>query len=470
MAGSGDECWEVVGECLDSVDPSRAAYDKIESNPMKACTVQVQDKELLFFLQPREALPKEESRLCASNLAGRCNTCMHRMPKFAQAIGEGGKFIAFQQDVKEPNVQKLREMRQKHLKGIQSASQFNVVVIDEDFVKEYPVSVGPFNHVHFTFNDLSDASLSRRLKELKLYLNGSFENRFQRLVDDPASLKVIQDAIPRLVRPDHWRAVVGWAVNFVAEAHGKGWDQLAFHEKFRVMIYAMLTGRAHGNVHLDMQQASNLVDFMDSATNVDGLVAMMDDRSNPETYMVSRVAELLRDKQVKSLCTVTLVWGLDGNPRQSDLDLHTWVKGKELYYANKKVENCCLDFDANASKVETNPAENISLNQVGTFTIKVNNYNNRDNADVPFKVIVRKSGQEVEVHEVVWPKSRAQGTLMEVCRVTVVSEDLAEKPVDLSEAEQRKLAAKEAEWLQLFGEPSSTLACERDLDMKVVTR
>ena len=63
------------------------------------------------------------------------------------------------------------------------------------------------------------------------------------------------------------------------------------------MIYAMLTGRAYGNVHLDMQQASNLVDFMDSATNVDGLVTMMDNRSNPETYMVSRVAELLRESK-----------------------------------------------------------------------------------------------------------------------------------------------------------------------------
>ena len=43
---------------------------------------------------------------------------------------------------------------------------------------------------------------------------------------------------------------------------------------------------------------------------------------------------------------------------------------------------------------------------------------------------------------------------MEVCRVTVVPKNLAEKPVDLSEVEERKLAAKEAEWLQLFGEPT----------------
>lgn len=202
MAGSGDEGWEVVdvpkGEDHRS-DACKEAYGKIESTPMKACCVQVQNKKLLFCLQPREALPKHESRLCASNLSNRCNTCRHRMPKFAQLMGESGSFIAFN-GVKEPNVQTLRQLRQKHWKKIQNVSELTAVVIDEDFVKEYPVEVGPFSHVHFTCDQLSDSGLSQRLKDLKLYLNGSFDNRFQRLVDDPASLKVIQDVIPRLVR------------------------------------------------------------------------------------------------------------------------------------------------------------------------------------------------------------------------------------------------------------------------------
>lgn len=38
-------------------------------------------------------------------------------------------------------------------------------------------------------------------------------------------------------------------------------------------------------------EASNLVDFMDSAESTSALATMMDDRSNPETYMVSRVAD-----------------------------------------------------------------------------------------------------------------------------------------------------------------------------------
>jgi len=220
-------------------------------------------------------------------------------------------------------------------------------------------------------------------------------------------------------------------------------------------------------VHLDMQQASNLVDFMDDAHNAPALRAMMDDRSDPETYQVSRVAALLRDKRVTSLCTVTLVWGVDGQPHKSDLDLHTKVGKEELFYGKTCVGNCQLDFDANARTVERNPAENISLNQAGTFVFRVNNFLNRDHADVPFEVTVRKPGF-TEVHAGVWPKDRKNGDFLTVCSVTVTAEDLEDKPVELTEAEQRKLAAKEAEWERLIGAPKSTVATAEDLEVLLV--
>jgi len=211
------------------------------------------------------------------------------------------------------------------------------------------------------------------------------------------------------------------------------------------------------------------VDFMDDAHNAQALRAMMDDRSDPEKYQVSHVAELLRNKCVTALCTVTLVWGMDDKPNKSDLDLHTTVGGAELYYGNKKVGKCTLDFDANASRVEKSPAENISLNQVGTFEFRVNNFVNRDNVDVPFEVIVRKPGVN-EVYPGVWPRGRANGEFLRVCTVSVTPEDLEEKPAELSEAEQKKLAAKESEWAKLFGEPKSTVATDQDLELSIVTQ
>ena len=52
----------------------------------------------------------------------------------------------------------------------------------------------------------------------------------------------------------------------------------------------------HGINWNSMRQASNLVDFMEGAENSRALCAMMDDRSNPETYQVSRVAAPWQDQ------------------------------------------------------------------------------------------------------------------------------------------------------------------------------
>jgi hypothetical protein len=433
---------------------------------MRPCRVALGDKQVLFCLEPKASLDREAVSRAAARLTGNCRECMRRIPKFAKMLGCGGQHVAFYQDVSDPSLDEIRRLRDSVPRS-REVRHHDLVVVDAKFMTNHPVQVGLFEHVHFTCEELTPDDLAAKLEELSGYLNGSFDNRFQRLVDEPSSLQVIQGEVPKLTRPDHWRSVIDWAVSIASKAQGRKWDQLDAHEKYQLMIFAMLTGRSNGSTHFDMQQASNLVDFMDEAHNTSALRAMMDDRSNPETYQVSRVAALLRDKRVTSLCTVTLTWGGDGQPHKSDLDLHTKVNGQELYYSNKRVGNCQLDFDANASSVEKHPAENISLNQVGSFVFRVNNFNNRDGRDVPFEVTVRKPGFE-EMHSGVWPKSGKNGDFMTVCTVRVTAEDLQGKPVELSEAEQKKLAAKEAEWEHAFGEPRSVVASSDDLEVTLV--
>eukprot|EP00435_Cladocopium_sp_Y103_P056498 s257_g19.t1 len=53
----------------------------------------------------------------------------------------------------------------------------------------------------------------------------------------------------------------------------------------------------------------------------------------------------------------------------------------------------------------------------GVFEIHVDNSENRDNADVPFKVLVRKAGRDVEEYDGVWPKQRMPGQLINVTRL-----------------------------------------------------
>ncbi|CAJ1371853.1 unnamed protein product [Effrenium voratum] len=88
-------------------------------------------------------------------------------------------------------------------------------------------------------------------------------------------------------------------------------------------------------------------------------------------------------------CTVTLTWG-HGGRFKSDMDLHSWIGGQHLYYARRTLGCCQLDFDANAfeTDLQEHPAERLALNEAGTFPIRVDNYKNRDQSDVPFEVVV----------------------------------------------------------------------------------
>ena len=119
------------------------------------------------------------------------------------------------------------------------------------------------------------------------------------------------------------------------------------------------------------------------------------------------VEETLKAHHVESPCTVTLLWGLDGNPHESDLDLMTTVDGTKLYFNTPEMQvgKCKLDIDMNdkESTVVKEPAENISLGQEGTFVIEVTNYANRDGTDIPFKVLVRRSGHVSEARINVLP-------------------------------------------------------------------
>eukprot|EP00435_Cladocopium_sp_Y103_P066884 s320_g29.t1 len=149
------------------------------------------------------------------------------------------------------------------------------------------------------------------------------------------------------------------------------------------------------------------------------------------------VEEALHQHGVSSPCTVTLLWGQNGSPYKSDLDLMTWVDGTKLFYGTEglQVGNCKLDFDRNAGEgdLRKDPAENISLGQTGTFAIQVTNFCDRDNADIPFKVLVRRSGQvsEAEIYDRVWKRGRQKDDPIEVCTVTVSEEDLKVKAIQL---------------------------------------
>eukprot|EP00439_Symbiodinium_sp_Y106_P052695 s762_g7.t1 len=149
--------------------------------------------------------------------------------------------------------------------------------------------------------------------------------------------------------------------------------------------------------------------------------------SKPRRHAGGRpLRELLREMPMTSPCTVSLLWSRDADLDQLALSFRIWLNGRELNCSSRKV-----DIGTNTFQVQRNPAENISLNQVGTYDVKVESLS-RNIVDVPFKVVVRRSGQEAEVYEGVWPR-RAAKSLMDVCQVTVEPEDLFEQSPEAPE-------------------------------------
>jgi hypothetical protein len=463
-----DEGWDIIDVQHEHYRSTVNSYDEMEKIELKTCKVKINQITIFFCLVPNiDKKDKKNILKCVTPLIHNCNTCKSRFTDFSYLIGENGEFAAFNKEFVSEDIKKIQELRETS-KLPPKISGYTMIIFDENFVKKYPPQDDKFHHLHFVFKEieLTPPEISNKLKPLLLHIC-SFENRFKRLVDDPDSIMIIKNVIQQLVRPDHWKSVVDWAIAFVTRANGKKWDHLKIHEKYDIMVFAMMTGRSNGSVHLDMQQAENLIDFMDKATNSAALCSLMDARSNPETYQCSSVAKALDIHKITSLCTATLIW--EG---ESDLDVHVITeRGDEVYYGNKQIPSCSLDFDANAdsNKLELYPAENISIKEVGSYTIKVNNFNNRNNENVKFQIIVRKSGVTVDTFTEVWPRYRRKDDKMEICTIVITPEDLIEKPVELSEVQRRKLTAKEEDWTRLFGNVKSFIVSVEQVEVLKVT-
>ena len=316
----------------------------------------------------------------------------------------------------------------------------------------------------------------------------SFQSRLEKFSEQVAidSIKILFQNLDRLQRPDHWRSVFKWVMEF--QEHVKSmWKGLIPHwptnkvNRLHLTMFAITTGRVEVDgtvaIHKDFRQSNNLIDFM-VYPSVELALREMDNRSDPNNYMVSQLARNMAKHKVESKWTISLVW--DGKYKD-DMDLAVlWtvqvspgtahVKRDEslniterIYYGHKKytirgMDNndytTILDFDANASKAEAEPSENISCSPYGSYKIRVNNYSRKTyGADIPFTVIIHQEGNENIIYERTWPHSRISGDFMNIVEhsfTPVTSPEL----VMSTKAASRATAVND-EWTTHFGNPKS---------------
>lgn len=424
------------------------------------------------------------------NEHGGCNACTSRSGKLFSLIGEDGPaFLSnircFQDGCCKGSLFKVREKvlevnkKPKSLKFYivkeRSFPKIQEGVVDEENSKNIfyeHVTIHPDK-----YTSQENCQKYGLLLEEYITIVGP---RLEKICDTEAvnSVRLISDAVNaggidsyQMNRPDHWKSVLNWVSGIQEHVSGITYDKMSKAKRIHLAVFAITTGRSEGDhdaaVHLDYKQAANIVDFL-TLPSIEAVLREMDTRSDPTTYRVSQLSRRLEAEQVSSDHTISLTWPGEFT---DDLDIHVQVPAKlrhwhdgrdpgpgEIFYGCKALtaydaKVYRLDFDANVSRGEAEPAENVSVGP-GTFKIFVNNFTRRTHRkDIPFSIHLRQKGKEEIIIDRVWPVDRRKGDKMLIGEHTFTS--VSSIAPEMSEKAARRAQVLDPKWNQYMGEPSS---------------
>jgi hypothetical protein len=288
--------------------------------------------------------------------------------------------------------------------------------------------------------------------------------RMEKLCEPCATrgVELIEARMNELERPGHWSSVIKWVMHIqkISNARSKSFKFHNARDKLHICVNAITSGRSEVDretcVHKDYHQSSNIIDFI-AMTSIDEVLREMDIRSNPDNYMVSQLNRRMVKENVTSDWTISLVWD---EKYTDDLDLH--VKpispcAPEIYYGTKVVQvsdgtTYRLDFDANITKGEKAPCENISVGP-GIFEVWVNNFTRRTFSPIPFTIILRQKNKDDIVIEETWSALRPNGEKMLIIKhefTPVIS-----PPLEMSQKAANRAQVLNGKWNDSMGEPRS---------------
>ena len=288
--------------------------------------------------------------------------------------------------------------------------------------------------------------------------------RMEKLCEPVAvqSVELIDKRINELERPEHWSSVIKWVkhIQKISDASTKSFEHHNARNKIHICVEAITSGRSEVDrdtcVHKDYQQSSNIVDFI-TMTSIEEVLREMDTRSNPENYMVSQLNRRMAKENVTSEWTISLSWD---QKYTDDLDLHVkpiHPNRNEIYYGRKNVPGpngltYRLDFDANVSRGEKAPCENISVGP-GVFEVWVNNFTRRTHAPIPFTIVLRQKGKSDIVIEETWSTLRNPGNKMLIIKHEFTP--IMSGALEMSQKEANRAQVLDGKWNDSMGEPRS---------------
>lgn len=333
----------------------------------------------------------------------------------------------------------------------------------------------PFEHLHLRPSSVCDEEKLLAIKGLNHMDYTSIDTRINKLLGpkEKTSIGLIEEAVEKLVRPDHWKTVLKWVKDLQTFMDGlqetpTRFENLSSVDKWKVRVFALTTGniRKSGNgnqrTHNSYFQSSNLVDFM-ALENVTKIAEEMDKRTDPRNYMVSEYNRALAEKKVTSDCTIGLLWetsdDLDihvGNPEGSSDEFH-------CYFSDMEAGGCKLDFDAGVKGNEEHPAENVSVPPNKTVAFWVEVYKRRTKGNIPYTIIIREKGKD-DLLIRCCTDGRAEG-LSYFTNTNKGEHSFGSATVQdpqISESRMKKIMVHNDHWVRYFGIPTSSIASIKD--------
>lgn len=444
-----------------------AAYAAFVSNGSNPAPV-FKAAGLCFTLRYPNAFGEKAKTVAKSHF--KCNACTHRAGIYCRDLGPAGPVFFHNLNTLASPCVEIEQLRALAIKTCaQEVAKPELIIVTSSTYA--PIHEGhdpsgkPYAHWTIMPAQVSEPTAAARFECLRTYY-GQMDTRLAKLTVPEAvtSVAIMVEEQAALERPTHYESVLRWVSHVQALAVGTvdggcstgdgSFEAMSVVDQAKLRVHAIMHGRADGATHLDFHQAENIVDFLTMPSR-DALRAEMDRRSDPQSYMVSQLNRRLAAEGITSKHLIGLMW--DG-AYTDDLDIHVRTpSGKQIYYGNKAADGCRLDFDANVSKGEANPCENVSC-KPGTFTVQVNNFTRRTMSQpVPFQIVCRQAGMADVVYDGVWGVNRQKGDLITVCKHTFT--EVAEgEATEMSANAAARAKALDAEWTAKVGDPTATIA------------
>ena len=442
-------------------------FDQIASNPQPSTVyTTVSDGKIIAWMRVYPSANAEEIA-SSTTLDFKCRECSARANRLVRAGGPHGAlmFAGERFPTAYASINALRDVAERTCQG----NEYSIELVTPTTFKK-PSHTGPgsqatsqWNHWSVYPAQVTSPELVQRMTQLWSKTEHSVIERLSKFLCDGArDTMVIIDRIiqsGQLARPEYWAATCTWVRGF-QQKFPENFDRMSSAMRDELCVYAMATGHAVGEVHYNFQTSANLLDFM-VMTSEHAIATEMDKRSDPRTNQVSQLARAKASKGVVAKWGIGLIW--DGK-YTDDMDLSVETPYGRVYFGTKELFVngafvAKLDFDANYTTNEAEPAENISFTEamVGKpIQIYIDRFTKRTYGDVPCSIVITQQGKQDQVIAVTWPKSRECHYRLYVA--THIFTPITEPVVAMSETQARAVTAQDKEWNELFGVPTSTVA------------